>query len=185
LKLKLLGVLAVLSVAVLAGCGGDDNKSSDTNTSAATNTTTTGGGGAAETVDVSLTDFKIDPPNPKISKAGTVEFKVKNDGGTVHNLEVEGPSGEKELDSNLNPGQTGTMTVDLSKPGKYEWYCPIDDHKKFGMRGEITVGGGGSTTTGETNTNTTETTETETQSGGNSGSGGGSGSDSGGSGSGY
>ncbi len=174
MKLKLLGALAVLSLAVFAGCG-DDDKSSDTNTGANTTTTdTTTEGGAAESVDVSLTDFKIDPKDPEVAKAGTVEFKVKNDGGTVHNLEVEGPSGEKELASNLNPGQTGTLTVDLSKPGKYEWYCPVDDHRKFGMEGEITVGSGGSTTTGETNTDTTGTTETE--SGGNSGSGGGSGS---------
>jgi uncharacterized cupredoxin-like copper-binding protein len=175
LKLKLLGVLAVLSLALFAGCG-DDDKSSDSNTGANTTTTdtTTTGGGGAESVDVSLTDFKIDPKDPEIAKAGTVEFKVKNDGQTEHNLEVEGPSGEKELPSNLDPGQSGTLTVDLSKPGKYEWYCPVANHRDLGMEGEITVGSGGSTTTGETNTDTTETTEAE--SGGNSGSGGGSGS---------
>jgi uncharacterized cupredoxin-like copper-binding protein len=175
LKLKLLAVLAVVLAGILAGCGGNDNKS-NTNTSAntnTTNTTTTGGGG--KTVNVSLTDFKIAPANPKISKPGKVEFKVKNDGGTIHSLEVEGPGEESKLASNLNPGQTGTLSVDLSKPGKYEWYCPIDDHKKFGMKGEITVGGGGSTTSGGS----------ETQSGGGSGSGGGSNSGSGGSGGGY
>jgi uncharacterized cupredoxin-like copper-binding protein len=177
LKLKLLSVLAMVLVGLVAGCGGDDNKSS---TSAATNTNTTtttqGGGGAAESVDVSLTDFEIAPANPKISKTGTVTFNVKNDGGTVHSLEVEGPNGEAKLASNLNPGQTGKLTVDLSKAGKYEWYCPIDDHKKFGMKGEITVGGGGSAGGGTTTTNTTET-----QSGGsNSGSGGGSGGSGGG-----
>ena len=71
---------------------------------------------------MSLTDFKIHPPNPRI-KAGKVSFKVKNDGGTVHNLEVEGPAGEAIVPSNLNPGQTGTLNVDLSKPGKYEWFA--------------------------------------------------------------
>ena len=180
MKLKLLGVTAVLSLAVFAGCG-DDDKSSDTNTGAnttTTDTTTNGRGAAAETVDVSLTDFKIDPANPEIAKAGAVEFKVKNDGGTVHNLEVEGPSGEKELPSDLDPGQSGTLTLELSKPGKYEWYCPVGNHRDLGMEGEITVGGGGSTTTGETTTgetNTDTTGTTETESGGNSGSGGGSG----------
>jgi uncharacterized cupredoxin-like copper-binding protein len=134
-------LLAALMVALIgvAGCGGDDNGGGD-NTAA---TTTTGASTtqAAKTIDVSLTDFKIDPPNPRIAKPGQVELKVKNDGGTVHNLEVEGPNGETELPSNLNPGQTGTLNVDLSKPGKYEWYCPVDEHRDFGMKGEITVAG--------------------------------------------
>jgi uncharacterized cupredoxin-like copper-binding protein len=147
LKLKWLAVI-VAALFGVAGCGGDDNNDSGANNTT-TETTSTGAGGAApETIDVSLTDFKIAPANPKISKPGEVEFRVKNDGGTVHSLEVEGPSGESVLPSNLNPGQTGTLRVDLSKAGKYEWYCPIDDHRKFGMEGEVTVGGSGQTSTG-------------------------------------
>jgi uncharacterized cupredoxin-like copper-binding protein len=150
-RATLLAALAVGLIGV-AGCGGDDNGGGGTSAATtATGTTTTQ---AAKTIDVSLTDFKIDPPTPSIAKAGQVQFRVKNDGATPHNLEVEGPNGETELPSNLNPGQTGTLTVDLSKPGKYEWYCPVGKHRDFGMEGEITVaGGGGQTTTG---TGTTE-----------------------------
>jgi uncharacterized cupredoxin-like copper-binding protein len=171
LKLKLLAVVMAALFGVV-GCGGDDNKDSGANTTA-TETTGTGaqGGAAAETLDVSLTDFKIDPANPKISKPGEVELRVKNDGGTVHSLEVEGPSGESVLASNLNPGQRGALRVDLSKPGKYEWYCPIGEHRDFGMEGEVTVGGAGQTT-GETTTDET-TTQNPGGSGSNSGYGGG------------
>jgi uncharacterized cupredoxin-like copper-binding protein len=138
-------LLAVLVVALMgvAGCGGDDDGGGGTTAATTTTGETTTGASttqAAESVDVSLTDFKIDPPNPRI-KAGQVEFRVKNEGATPHNLEVEGPNGEKELPSNLAPGQTGTLKVDLSKPGKYEWYCPVDEHRDFGMEGEITVAG--------------------------------------------
>jgi uncharacterized cupredoxin-like copper-binding protein len=151
LKLTL-SVAFVVAVIGVTGCGGDDNGGGGS--TAATTTTETTTTQAAKTVDVSLTDFKIDPPNPRIAKAGQVQFRVKNDGGTPHNLEVEGPNGETELPSNLNPGQTGTLTVDLSKPGKYEWYCPVENHRDFGMEGEIAVaGGGGQPTTG---TGTTE-----------------------------
>jgi uncharacterized cupredoxin-like copper-binding protein len=149
LRSTLLAALVAALIGV-AGCGGDDNGGGD-NRAATTTTGTTGQSTsqAAETIDVSLTDFKIDPPNPRIAKAGRVAFQVKNDGGTVHSLEVEGPNGEAKLPSDLNPGQTGALTVDLSTPGKYEWYCPVGRHREFGMEGEITVaGGGGKTGTG-------------------------------------
>jgi uncharacterized cupredoxin-like copper-binding protein len=134
----------VVALIGVAGCGGDDDGGGGTTAATTTTGETTTGASttqAAEGIDVSLTDFEIDPPNPRIAKAGQVEFRVKNDGASPHNLEVEGPNGEKELPSNLAPGQTGTLKVDLSKPGKYEWYCPVGEHRDFGMEGEITVAG--------------------------------------------
>jgi uncharacterized cupredoxin-like copper-binding protein len=131
--------VSVVILLGVGGCGGDDNGGGDT--TAAPTTTTQPATRATGPIDVSLTDFKIDPQNPRIRKAGQVEFRVKNDGATPHNLEVEGPKGEVELPQNLDPGQTGTLRVDLSKPGKYEWYCPVDDHRDFGMKGELTVAG--------------------------------------------
>lgn len=123
-------VLATLGGLAVAGCGGGDNGS------------TTAGPGAspsgAQSVDVSETEYQLDPSDPTV-KSGTVTFKATNDGTVTHSLEVEGPNGEQELDSDLSPGQSGTLTVDLSKPGKYEFYCPIDNHKQMGMEGTVTV----------------------------------------------
>jgi uncharacterized cupredoxin-like copper-binding protein len=149
LRARLPAALVIALIGV-AGCGGDDNGGGTTaaTTGTAGNTTQ-----AAGTIDVSLIDFRIDPPNPRIAKAGQVQFQVKNEGGTVHSLEVEGPNGETKLPKELNPGQTGALTVDLSKPGKYEWYCPVGRHREFGMEGEITVAGGGGGTGTGTNTN--------------------------------
>jgi uncharacterized cupredoxin-like copper-binding protein len=123
----------------LVGCGDDDD---DGETEAATEATSTaaagGGGGGAETVNLSGTDYKFDPSNPTV-KAGEVTFVLKNDGQTTHNIEVEGPNGEAELEQDLAPGESGELKVDLSKPGTYEFYCPVDDHKGLGMEGEVTV----------------------------------------------
>jgi uncharacterized cupredoxin-like copper-binding protein len=135
-----LAVTAVVAVAGMAafaaGCGGSNDSSSST---AASSTTTAAQGGAGgSSVDVSETDFKLNPSDPKV-KAGQVTFNVSNDGQTVHSLEVEGPNGDEELQSDLSPGQNGVLSVDLSKPGKYEFYCPIGNHKQLGMKGEITV----------------------------------------------
>jgi uncharacterized cupredoxin-like copper-binding protein len=164
----------VVALIGFTGCGGDDNGGGDTTATTGTSETNTGQSAASadKAIDVSLTDFKIDPPNPRIDTAGQVEFKVKNDGGTEHNLEVEGPNGEIELPSNLAPGQTGTLRVDLSKPGKYEWYCPVGKHREFGMEGEVTVAGGAGQSTTGSNTTETDTTETNTtEDSGSSGSG--------------
>jgi uncharacterized cupredoxin-like copper-binding protein len=127
--------LATVFGLALAGCGGDDSSST---TAASSTTTAAQAGGGGSSVNVSETEYKLNPSDPTV-KAGQVSFNVTNDGQVVHNLEVEGPNGEQELNSDLSPGQSGTLSVDLSKPGKYEFYCPVDDHKQMGMEGEITV----------------------------------------------
>jgi uncharacterized cupredoxin-like copper-binding protein len=137
------GLVAVLAVAAslgLAACGGDDDDDGDT---AATTTETTGAAGATgggETVDVTMTDFKFDPKDPTV-KPGEVTFDVVNDGETLHNMEVEGPSGEAELPEDLQPGDSGSFNVDLSEPGKYRFFCPVGNHEQLGMVGEVTVQG--------------------------------------------
>lgn len=137
-----LATVAILGVAALSltavGCGGDDD---ETTTAASTPTTTatgaTGATGGGETVDISETDFKLDPSTAD-AKAGTVTFAVTNDGDTTHNLEVEGNGVEEELPEDLAPGDSGDLTVDLAA-GSYTMYCPIADHRDLGMEGTIEV----------------------------------------------
>ena len=120
----------------MVGCGGSSNDNSTSN--AATPASTASSGGAGGTVDLTATDFKFDPSDPTV-KSGNVTFNLKNDGQTTHSLEIEDVNGEdKELEGEVSPGSSGTLTVDL-KPGTYEFYCPVDSHKQMGMTGEITV----------------------------------------------
>ena len=144
-RFSVTAVLVVLLAVPFGGCGGDDSGNGGSDQTSE---------GAAETIEVSLTDFAISPANPRVESGGQVEFRVKNDGETVHDLEVEGPGTETKLASELDPGQSGTLTVDLSEPGSYEWYCPVGNHRENGMEGEITVAGEGGGT--GTQTNTTE-----------------------------
>ena len=157
MRTRIIPTLFVAALAPLAiaagGCGGDDNEGTTAGTPPSAGNgggkPATGGGAAPSQVNVSETDYKLDPADPTV-KAGTVTFNVTNDGQVTHSLEVEGPGEESELDQDLAPGQSGTLKVDLSNPGTYEWYCPVDDHKGLGMKGEITVsgGGGGSSSSG-------------------------------------
>lgn len=141
---------AALLVIGLLGCGSDDGKESQ-NEPAASKTSA-----GAQTVEVSETDFKLNPSDPKVEK-GVVTFEVTNDGKVAHSLEVEGPAGEVELEKALQPGQSGTLKANLTKAGRYEWYCPIDAHKDSGMQGEITVGDGDPAGEGGTPKRETET----------------------------
>ena len=91
-----------------------------------------------ETVDVSLFEWGIDMPTTL--SAGTITFNVTNDGTLPHNLEIEGQGIEEELEENLQPGESGTLTLEL-EPGTYEAYCPVGEgsHREQGMELELTV----------------------------------------------
>ena len=126
----------------LAGCGGDDNDDNGDYGEAteAQQESTTGGGaaGAGGTVDISAQDFSFAPSDPTV-KSGEVTFTLTNDGQTAHSLEIEDVDGsDAEIEGDVAPGQSGTLKVNL-KPGTYEFYCPVGNHKEMGMEGEITV----------------------------------------------
>ena len=97
--------------------------------------------------------------SPNAVKAGEVTFKVKNDSkDTIHEMIVmyladptkplpyignenrvdEDKAGDKGEVSELDPGKSGTLTVDL-KPGKYLLICNVPGHYKAGMWTEFTV----------------------------------------------
>jgi plastocyanin len=89
-------------------------------------------------VKVSETEFKIEPSSSTVDP-GQVKIDVTNEGKIPHNLTIRGPSGERQLASNLAPGASGTLDVNLDQPGTYQWYCPVPGHAKLGMKGPITV----------------------------------------------
>jgi len=151
-----MGILVVLLAAVAlvaAGCGGDDDNSSDnannssgsqgnttdnTQSSSSTSSSSGGGGGAASTVKLTADPggaLKFD--TTKLSaKAGKVTIVMDNPSSTPHAVEVEG-NGVEKATKTLTQG-TAKETVDL-KPGKYEFYCPVDGHRQAGMEGTLTV----------------------------------------------
>jgi uncharacterized cupredoxin-like copper-binding protein len=144
--MKRLALLAGLAV-VLAGCGGSSGGSK---TAAAPS-----GGGGGQTIQVKEAEYKLTPSSLTVAKPGKVTFEVTNAGQIDHALEVEGNGVEEETNT-ISPGSSAKLTVDLSKKGTYEVYCPIDGHRAMGMEAKLVVGGGsaggGGTTTTETKT---------------------------------
>jgi uncharacterized cupredoxin-like copper-binding protein len=151
---KALALIAIAVPLTLAACGGSNSSSSSTaasdtgasSTTAASTTEDNGGGGggggtaagggSGGSVAISETEYKLTPSDPT-AKAGKVTFDVSNDGGTVHDLEIEGNGVEEETEP-IGAGSSAKLSVDL-KPGTYEIYCNIDSHRQQGMEGTLTV----------------------------------------------
>ena len=146
-RMRWIGVLAVLAALVLAvgACGSDDEDSGSGGGAQEEDSSGSGGGsgggGGGETLEVSASEFKFDPADPEVKKAGKVKVTMTNDGQAPHAIEIEGPSGEFKTDT-VNGGETASVTADLSKPGTYTMYCPVGNHRQMGMEGKIKVGGG-------------------------------------------
>ena len=142
--MRRLALLVAFAAVLLPACG-EENTPDGASPNGA-------GAGGGEVVEVSLSEFALTPASFSL-EPGSYTFHVVNDGSVVHALEVEGPLGEVET-ADLAPGESADLDVDLSEPGDYEIYCPVNDHKDKGMEGTITVGGGGggATTTDDTTT---------------------------------
>ncbi len=120
-------VTILLGGLALAGCGSDEQSQPQPAT-----------GGAAGQLTVTETDFALNPAKAQVAQAGEVAIKVTNGGKTAHALAIE-TKGTPSTET-IMPGKSATLTAKL-KPGRYTWYCPVDDHRGFGMSGTLTVGG--------------------------------------------
>ncbi|MEX2102945.1 MAG: cupredoxin domain-containing protein [Gaiellaceae bacterium] len=167
MRFLIAGVLLVAAALSLAACGSDE--SGDGATTAAASA-------SGETIEVSATEFAFDPPTIQLDQAGEYTFRLTNDGGALHALEIEGAGIEEATTDSIGPGETAEITVELQE-GEYEIYCPVDGHRDMGMEGTLVVGGGGAggagtstdddegTTTDDEGTTTEDEGETTTEGG--------------------
>ena len=108
-------------------------------------------GAATKTSTVTV---KITPPNEflfhlssKKVPVGKVTFKVTNNGQLPHDFELcSSNKGTTALNAcagkttpMIDPGQTKTLTVTVSKTGTYEYLCTVPGHAATGMKGVLTV----------------------------------------------
>ena len=145
----LAAMLASLAV-VAAGCGGGDNNDSSSSGSSSSgsggssadtteSSSSSGGGGGAQKLTLTADPsgaLKFDKKT-LAAKAGKVTITMDNPSSTPHAVEVEGNGVEKKTNT-LTQGKA-SLTANL-KPGKYEFYCPVDGHRAAGMEGTLTVG---------------------------------------------
>jgi quinohemoprotein ethanol dehydrogenase len=88
----------------------------------------------ASSVNVGATEFKFALSTQTVG-TGKVTFKVVNNGGIPHNMRIN-----DQQTPNIDPGESATLEVTFTKPGKYPYLCTIPGHAEAGMKGVLTVG---------------------------------------------
>jgi plastocyanin len=114
--------LALVAVALLAGCGGSSTPQ------------------PAGSIKVSMTEFKFAPSTIN-TPAGTIVFYLVNDGNnTSHDLAIRDSTGKTIGKSELvSAGDSVVFTVDNIAAGTYTIFCDQPGHESSGMKGTLTV----------------------------------------------
>jgi plastocyanin len=107
-------LLVAVTVAALAGCGGDEAGQA---------------GSASATAAVAIDDFSFAPPHITVTAGTTVDFT--NHDSTAHTATARG--GAAFDSGTIAPGKSRGIT--LREPGTYSYYCAFHPF----MTGTITV----------------------------------------------
>jgi plastocyanin len=117
-----LGV-ALVAVALLAGCGG--------------------GGAASQpsgSIKVTMTEFKFAPSNISAPSGKVVFFLVNAGNGTSHDMIIRDSSNNKIAGSELiSAGDSFVFSVAQISAGTYTYFCDQAGHESSGMHGVLTI----------------------------------------------
>lgn len=89
-----------------------------------------------QTIDVTLSEYKIEPAVITVKKDAKVTFNLKNTGTEIHEFEIEGYDAEKE---NIQPGTTAQLVTVTNKTGEFELACHLPGHAEQGMKAKLVV----------------------------------------------
>ena len=133
----LLAVLLALGACLLAA-GAEASSKSPSHTSKTTIITVVAG---------KPSELKFQLSKSSKLQVGTYTFKVTNKGLGFHTfkfctrpVKIAKNVCVGKVTKLLHPGQTATLTVKITKAGKYEYLCDVPGHAAAGMKGLIGVG---------------------------------------------
>ena len=139
-------ILLAVSLVLLAACRDEEPEATvtgTTETASATHPASPGGTAVVPSVDagttlvVVLEDGSIGMQEQSIPP-GSAVLTVENRGTEVHNLFIEGTEISRAAGDPIPAGDSRNFEV-LFRPGRYQLYCPILDHRERGEYKEITV----------------------------------------------
>jgi manganese oxidase len=130
-------VLGTLLVLVTAACGGGAERFPET-----------GGEGdraAGVSIDVTLSDFAIEPSHLEGPAGAPLTFAVRNDGAAAHTFGVVA-AGQTFETASIGPGSNAVLQVPALEEGTYDVLCTVPGHDSLGMKGTLMLTGGTGTT---------------------------------------
>ena len=153
-----LGALLSLLLIALAACGGGSSSADMSGMSGGSDGTSANSGAPAQTVNVTLSDFKVSAPQTTFKTGVPYHFAVTNSSKSTTNHEfmiVKPMTGDgmtmDDMDklalhridvSQLPPGARKSFDVtftDSATAGQLEFACHIGNHCQLGMHTPITV----------------------------------------------
>lgn len=87
-------------------------------------------------VEVEFYEQKIHMPT--VIPKGKITFRISNPSSFDHNFKIKGNGLERQLENDIQEGQTVDFTVDL-QAGTYGVICPLIGHLDLGERLDLTV----------------------------------------------
>lgn len=127
------GLLAAVLVVAVSGCGFIGAHDTSTHGPDRTGTAHTVADGT-QTITVIGNERMRFVPNVIKAHTGRLRIVLKVTGSTPHNLQVSRLHATTGM---VEKGKTGSVTVDLRRPGRYDFVCTY--HVKEGMTGVIEV----------------------------------------------
>ena len=92
---------------------------------------------AGGSLEVVLTELKIEPAVLDAEAGQPISITVRNEGGVDHNFAVVG-HGKTEM---IGAGESTTLDLGPLEAGTYETLCEVAGHADGGMKGKLVVGG--------------------------------------------
>lgn len=117
-------ILLLIVMAVFTGClgGGQDTSSHEE--------------GAREVI-ITLSNYQFTPNIIEAQAGERILLKVENIEG-VHNLFIP----EYKVETNiLVKGESQSILFEADKPGSFDFWCEVGNHKALGMVGKLIVSG--------------------------------------------
>ena len=143
--MKTLFATSLLLLAV-AACGGSGTSSAPATSAAPggsaspaaqASTAPSASSAAAESTNVVVKDFTLDPRETTVK--GAVSLAVTNEGPTIHNIAIRDAAGAVVgTTKDLNVGESETLTVEIPA-GTYTLFCSLPGHESLGIKGTLTV----------------------------------------------
>jgi FtsP/CotA-like multicopper oxidase with cupredoxin domain len=130
---RVIAATAAVLALVAASCTGDGGAPASGEGEAAA--------GGPVSIEVSLTDFAIDPANIEVPVGSDITFNVMNHGQSPHTFGVVVGADRLETPT-IDVGGSATLEVPALEAGTYDTLCTVPGHDQLGMVGSLTAGDG-------------------------------------------